>query len=721
MKRKLMVSGVAIVLIVVTTLLLYFNFKDAYLLNLPQTDELTVELLERELEYSLSLGIELEKYYGLDRIVETFERQYALSDGLCIMDASGRVIYGDQNSEGWARRSAFKEIQSSEGLDDYNGFIKPQGFLSVTRLDGADSVSGYIVSSVNNGKINRVIFPYLLKSIAIYTIVILFYGLFFREKILKAHILKHAVIVQSVASIIRIYVYYGTIRDSVLTQFGYIIEILKEKLYVVSAYKIPLESIRGVEAFVDSVAGKIDAFENVRLVMEPQGLDVQYDIASKYVMQLLGTSVLDTLVLSVLLTFFLLEVINIHNVGLKSYDSHDPEILRGLGFVYFLGYYTSVLFVPLRMLELLKDGTYAFGTEVMMGLPVSLEAIIVGISSIAIVKHVEKHGFKHIFFTGVCLLVSGFYISYLVENPYLFILARMVIGLGHGICLIVMRGYIVTNPETESIGQGVTAFSIGVFSSLNIGCVLGGIVGDYFGLRHVFLLSGILMTLPGFLSGVFIKSKTVPKRTKTRLSQDFMSLLNEHCLIVGILLFMLPLRILSGYLEYFFPVVATSGLNWSFSDVSRGYLLNSMIIILAGFNLVVFLSRRVSLVKRLYLGLIVMIVSVAIMGMTMNSVGMVLSIAVLSVPLAFMEGAFLEYYTGFQSTQAMGSMKAMGFYTLFDRGIMYIVPYVYAIVISKNTGWGLMGLLAGICVVLIGMGILESRLKRRSELENGYM
>ncbi len=705
MKQRRIVLSAGLVLVLMTMLLLYFNFKDAYLINLPQTDELTVELMERELEYSLNLGIDLEKYYGLDGVVESFESKYALSDGILISDAKGNVIYGGVGKVAWVEKSMQEIITSGKTVSNYTSTVRPEGFISLTQLNGSTGVEGYIVSSVGNARINPVVLPYLLKSILIYCVVIFAYLTLFKTRIRGAHVLRHIIAVQVLASIPRTYVYYESIRSSLLTQFGYIMSIVKDRLSVVSEYGMDLSNIRGVDVFVDSVADKIDAFENVRLVSGASGIGIQYDIASKFVMKILSASILDTFVLSVLLTFFFLEIINFYHVGAVEKKSHSPEILRGLGFSYFLGYYISVLFVPLRMLELMGAGRFLFEREIMMGLPVSLEAIVVGVSSIAVVRYVENKGFGNVFRAGVLFVILGFFLSYLTANPYMFILARMVVGLGHGICLIVMRGYVVTNPEQERIGEGVTAFSIGVTSSLNIGCVLGGIIGDYFGLRYVFIISGMFMVFPGLFSGLLVRGDVNPKKTDTRLLYDFMTLFKEQGLIISIILFMLPLRILSGYLEYFFPVVSTSVLGWSYSGVSRGYLLNSMIIILAGLNLVKFLSRRVSRIKRLYLGLIIMVSAVAIMSVTMNGTGMVLSLAVLSIPLAFMEGTFLEHYTGFQSTQNMGSMKSMAFYTLFDRAIMYIVPYVYAMILSGNVGTGLSVMLLAVlmAVCLIGL------------------
>ena len=492
---------------------------------------------------------------------------------------------------------------------------------------------------------------------------------------------------------------------------GYTIEVLKDKISVITDYSIPLAHVKGVKEFLKSIADRIDAFNILNLVEKNKHISFDYTISKDYVFNLFKTSIMDTVVLSILLIFLLLEIINIYTVISNEKNSYSVESLRSFSFIYFLGYYTSLVFVPLRMLELLGDKKYIFSTEIMIGLPVSLEAIIVAITAVAIIKTVEKKGFMNVFNFGCMATMAGFFMSYLVVNPYLFILSRMIMGFGYGICLIVMRGYIVNNPDSSKIGVGVTAFSVGVFSSLNIGCVIGGIIGDYFGLKYSFVLSGILIGISGITSSSFMEPKIFPKKSETGIMKDLSGMLSEKKLIFGILIFLIPFKILYGYLGYFFPVIAGKNLGWSFGEVSRGYLLNSMIIILAGINLVKFLSKRMELEKRLFLGNFVFISAVLIMGIMRNSLGMILSIIILSIPLAYFEGSFLEYYMGFDSIKKIGTMKSMSIYTLFDKGIGYIVPYVYAIILYGNTGRNLIIFSFFLIFFIIGMKFLNKLIK----------
>ena len=704
MRKKLAIPGFAGILVVCVIVLLYFGFKDSYLLNLGQTDEITVEFLESEVEYFLDIGIDLDNYFGLDGIIKNFNEIYEMSEGVAILDSYGDKICSDGKITGNYRDM----IKKLEG--DYFYFIDKGDFFSITRLNNSDDVEGYIISTISKEKINKPAYFYIVKSLIIYFIVIVLYFLFFKNKISKDKIVLHAVIIQIFASAIKLYFYYNDIKNNILLQLGHAIEVLKDKISVISLYDIPLSHINGVDEFLKSIADRIDAFNTLNLVEKGNQITFDYTISNDYVVNLLKTSIMDTIVLSILLIFLLLEVINMYTVISSEKNSYSAESLRGFSFIYFLGYYISLVFVPLRMLELLGDKSYIFSTEIMIGLPVSLEAIIVAITAVAIIKTVEEKGFIKTFNFGCMATMVGFFLSYISINPYFFILSRMVMGFGFGICLIVMRGYIVNNPDSTKIGEGVTAFSVGVFSSLNIGCVIGGIIGDYFGLEYSFVLSGILIGIAGLTSSSFMEKNIMPKKSKTAIIHDIAGIFKERKLIFGILTFLIPFKILYGYLGYFFPVIAGKNLGWSFGEVSRGYLLNSMIIILAGINLVRFLSKKVSLEKRLFLGNFIFIAAVLIMGVMGNSLGMILSIVILSIPLAYFEGSFLEYYMGFDSIRKMGTMKSMSVYTLFDKGIAYLVPYIYAAILVGNTGKNLFIFVLSLILFIFGINFLN-RLK----------
>ena len=79
-----------------------------------QTDEITVEFLESEIEYFLDIGIELDNYFGLNGIVDNFNEIYEISDGVAILNSDGEKIY----SNGLINGNYEDFIKKSEG--DYS-------------------------------------------------------------------------------------------------------------------------------------------------------------------------------------------------------------------------------------------------------------------------------------------------------------------------------------------------------------------------------------------------------------------------------------------------------------------------------------------------------------------------------------------------------------------------------------------------------------------------
>jgi predicted MFS family arabinose efflux permease len=711
MKNKTIVASFILVVTVCISMFLYFGFKDAYLVNTSKTDQITMEFLESEIEYFLELGIDLDKYYDLDKIIEKFNETYEHGDGITLLDIQGSIMYSTGNNV-----LDDYTFLVNEGIDNYKYVINEGRFLSVTVLDDGEVEKGYLISSIKQSTINRAAYLYLLKAILIYVIVGFLYMLFVRKKALKENFVKHVILLQILASVIRLYFYYTDIKNNMLLQVGNALNILMNKLTIITKYNVPISNISGLDTFIKGIANRIEFIDTIKLesINGSQGFDFTYDISRQYVFKLLGSSALDTMILMILVTFLLLEIVNMHTVIDSKKGSHSIESMRGFGFIYFLGYYMSIIFVPIRMMELLKEGSYILPTEIMIALPVSLEAITVAITAVAIIKTIEKIGFKDAFIFGCGINMLGLYLSYLANNPYVFICARMVMGFGVGISIMTLRSYVVSNPDSTKINESVTAFNVGVFSSLNIGCVIGAIVGQYFGLQYSFILSGIMMAIAALSASKFISHSIVPKKSNTKFILDFISIVKDKKLVLGLILFLLPIRILTGYSDYFFPVIASKNLGWSLSDISRGYLLNSMIIILIGVNITRFIGKKFNVQKRLYLGIMIMMSGVLVMAILNNSIGMITSIIIAAFALAFVEGNFLEYYSSFKCIENMGSIKAMSFYTLFDKGILYVIPYVYALILANNIKISLIIFLGGITVILVIGTII---LKKQNDLQ----
>jgi predicted MFS family arabinose efflux permease len=320
-------------------------------------------------------------------------------------------------------------------------------------------------------------------------------------------------------------------------------------------------------------------------------------------------------------------------------------------------------------------------------------------------RYIEKFGLVKMYKIGALLFSLGFFISYLSNNAQVFLLSRVVEGVGFGISLISMRVEAVSGKDQQRINEDVAVFSIGVFSAVNIGSLLGGIIADNIGLRNVFMISSITSLIGALICGYFITGVIGEDREATSIAVNMRRILRSRRFIICCLLFLVPVKLMSGFLDYLFPVFAKDNLQWSYTLISRGYLLNSLLIIIAGANIVRFVNRKLKLERKLMFINLVIASSYFVLGLFGNTIGLLLGIMLISIIQSFAEGSFLELYYGFEATQSMGKVKSICCYSIIDRVFIIVIPYVFASLLGGDMRIRIIGF-AGLLVLLL---IIQSR------------
>ncbi len=665
MKNKLIISIFFLVIVSIISMFLYFDFREDYIHTISETDYVNVEILLDEIQYFTNVGIDLENYYGLEDLISRRVAAYPLSEGMAVFNKEGVLL------------AASNEIYIEDNYWDINEYQLIKGtsaYFSVTPIKQEKQI-GFIVNKLDSRTIKSDLLKYMTGCIGIYLLVIFIYFILYKIFDLKKKLLFNVITVQALATIFKVYFHYRYVLSVVYREFNVFISSLKASLMPMITYDIPLSSIRGSEAYIDGIAGKIGAFSRIDIFVD-QDILIHYVLDYDYLLSMLSNSVISSLILGAIITFFLLEMTNIYT-SISRPTRERIGKLRSIGFIFFLPYSISAVFVPLRMVEFNASNTLVFAT-------VSAEAIMVTLVAFICGQYIERYGIVTMYKVGALLFSLGFFMSYLANDAQVFLLSRVVEGIGFGISLISMRVEAVSGQDHTRINEDVATFSIGVFSAVNIGSLLGGIIADNIGLKNVFMISSITSLIGALICSYFITGVIDQDQEKSTIVGNMKRILSNKRFIICCLLFLVPVKLMSGFLDYLFPVFAKDTLQWSYTIISRGYLLNSLLIIMAGANIVRFVNRKLKLEIKLMLINLVIASAYFMLGLFGNSLGLLMGIMLISMIQSFAEGSFLELYYGFEITQSMGKVKSICCYSIIDRFFIIVIPYVFASLLAGN-------------------------------------
>lgn len=399
----------------------------------------------------------------------------------------------------------------------------------------------------------------------------------------------------------------------------------------------------------------------------------------------------------------------------------DLAIVRTLAFLFFLASYMSISFIPILMKNFYTP-KLGISENVMMGLPISVEMLCCGISTLISGYVIDKRGWKALLIVGLVILGSGLFMSGFAGNAMLFILARGITGIGFGISFMSLRCITFVFPSVKDRNNSLTGLNSGAYAGINCGCAIGAMISERIGYSNVFfvaLISVVLITLFALkfvVSSKELKNKseyigldTKPDLNKVKHKATYKEtgvlrfITNKN--IASFFLFVaVPVAVCGMFLNYYFPVFAEkSGV--STADIGRAMLLNGLCVIYLGPMLCNLLSNRLGLRKASILaGGLYFLAMIIFAGMG-NVPGAIITVTLLGVIDSFALVIHNNYFLSFESSKMIGEGKAVGIYSIATRFGQMIGPIVFGMNtvsgISKGIGSIAFALLFSIIIFTI--------------------
>ena len=277
-----------------------------------------------------------------------------------------------------------------------------------------------------------------------------------------------------------------------------------------------------------------------------------------------GFDMLTMLLIASLLAYelsYLLDVLLTNHENKKSAPLFSPRLARPLGYLGILSLYLPISIVPLYIKNIQEESIFGLPENIYMSLPVSTDMAAICLASLVITILGNKIRWKRLLFTGIFLLAGAMTLSFSAINALMFILSRILYGLGYSCFIISLQLFIISFTKIQERGKAFSNLTSGLFAGSLCSCALGGIFADTLGYQAVFKLSACMLCaylcLLIYLSRSFRDQEIQQDQKKQNLKiSEVFSFISKKEILMLLVFQVLPYGAIAiGVFNYFLPVV----------------------------------------------------------------------------------------------------------------------------------------------------------------------
>jgi predicted MFS family arabinose efflux permease len=356
---------------------------------------------------------------------------------------------------------------------------------------------------------------------------------------------------------------------------------------------------------------------------------------------------------------------------------------------------------------LTRTGTSIFGLSegIAMAVPISAEMLGTALFAVIAGHLVELQGWKRPFIYGTIFMSAGAFIAYYMNNPYMFILARFLVGAAYGLALVTLQCYPMISPNIETRNSGLASQNSGLNAGYCCGVAIGGLSADYLGYSTVYIFSVIiaLCAIPYaryLMSSSHTSSTGVQEKVGTL---DVVKFFTNRNVFLFFTAAFIPVSICGMFLTYMFPVFAQEK-GISAGDIGRVFMLNSLVIIYIGPALVNFLTKRKSIRGKYTMALYMLVTLTGLLVFGIKPTVITAIIIILFVGLGDSFGLPMsnDYLISLKAAARIGYDKSVGYLNFVGNIGQMIGPvlmgYLFTMGYQKGTYYILAGMAAAMLI-----------------------
>lgn len=399
-------------------------------------------------------------------------------------------------------------------------------------------------------------------------------------------------------------------------------------------------------------------------------------------------------------------------------------------FFFLFGIDLSMSFVALHMEELYEP-MLGLSKEFVIGLPISVEFFFVGVAILTAGVWVDRRGWLQPFVVGLVLAAGGTLYGGLATDAWHFIISRAILGLGYGLTLLAIQGYVIRSVDEKNITQGLAHVFAGLYAGSLCGNAFGAMLADSLGYQAVFLIGAAVLGSLTLIALLFLR-QPAPAAASAEAASPAAVVASEPG---GLRRFLLDRRVASvmllasmpaavvtvGFLNYFAPLYLHD-LGATQTTIGQVLLVYGIALVFVGPALSRAVdaagNRRLAVFIGSLLGGIALLVFQVMEGLTAT----LLAMALLGVSSALVLSAQSALLLSLPAAQGLGKSTAMGIFRASSRIGQVMGPIVVAAVVvtmgaGKEHGIAIIGLV----YVLVSLAFLLTSGERRRGEQGGAL
>ncbi|NLT95939.1 MAG: MFS transporter [Clostridia bacterium] len=774
----LLVSLVIIISVLALTGLITANvFEQKYTQNTVFPKVIKGQKLVSNIENALKYGKQLDNFFGMEDTLQSWLKQQNQTESdvpiekVSIVLKDQQIKYGFNAGETlapelWQANNFTSEDEilfSHQKFSDYHHILLPIYDANKTWVGSLDVIfsDGELQKNIND--FLNLLKRYLIYTIAVISLILAVYvfaarhfdnqGNLKKRKLIAAFILilGLAQIIYGSASIQLLRGTYLDISHNTAYEIAHTINYDFQKIvekgvpydYFIDQVDTYMEEILEMAPLLEGIqfGGKyysrdgstpqtIDKGYSYNVVLSPdvegnEPILVSY-ISPDYLKEGIKEIIIEMGTILVIAFFIMVEVVLFAGVYLSkkareeqeqkeqvSTSEDDSLILRMVSFILAIVCYISVSFIPTVMNELYKP-IPGVSTELFLGLPISIVFFTGAIFTFLGGSWIDRYGWQKIlYFSFICLFVASI-MSGLVKDPFIFILARGIHGVGYALAFIALRSYAVGFAGEENQKEAISSINSGLYSGINTAAVLGAMAMEKIGYEKTFYLGAVLLVIPVLIM-LFIlpRPSLVPGQRPEKnvpLFKDINVFKNTRVLTFLILI-SAPMAISVLFVDYFVPTFALKN-SITVSDVGRIVLLNGIFVAYVSPFLLRFLSRF-DTKKALIISRCCTVLGYGAFALTGNLVGLFIAVSFLGLADGLGNVYETEYFLHLDAVQSMGRGQALGYLGTIRKLAQSAGPQVFAL----GLAFGAIKGISLILVISLGLTTLFALVGRKAQVK----
>lgn len=603
----------------------------------------------RKLNYALSFGKPINKFYGLDGVMEGITRLSYDINGVEIIDGNEERVEAIGDIDEPVRRTT----------PDEEYVIRSDGLYAFVDFDGGEIVLKFDKGSIEASTKEYMGYIFRISSYVMLGVVISAFLFCFihgggelsvkRMRVSSIIILVVSQCVLGALAMARVDAAFSDSMNRIAVMTARSVE---NDINEVINKGVKYEEISGLDEYLDDLAQNIPELDRLELknvngtvtenagshYISIEGLDdkslcLNCYYSTDFIKRKRINNAIDIIILILIAIFMSMEAVKFLTNNMEYRDTRARDSLYIPGFRLFVFAQGIAFALDAGFFSVYSDKMFeASGLPETMsflsGMPKTMYSAAVLIGLFGCSTLIDKLGMKKTLSLGLISGVTGYILCAIAPDLSVLVLARFIFGFCDGIVINAIRLYAAAQESKEMHNRLLVEYMAAIYLGISCGVVIGGLIADVSTYAVVFIVGAAIGAFCLFLmyyAGFPENSKKEKLSFAIALKQ-----LRFPQVRIFMLFVVIPLYMASLFVEYTFPLFGDE-VNLSNSIVSGLLMLNYMILAYLTDPISDWVIKRVRTRWAMLAYMILQTISIGLFALTSSLIAAILAIIFTSV------------------------------------------------------------------------------------------